>query len=295
MDIHSIYYGVTECKILPKHGGSTVNGVDAKWRMPEDLWDAISPLLPPYRPSPLGGRPRENDRAAMDGIFYLLRTGCQWKALPREFGASSTVYDRFRQWEQAGVFRALWRKGVSLCDKKGSIDWEWQSVDGCMTKAPLGGEKTGPNPTDRAKSGTKRSILTDGDGLPLAIAIDGANRHDKKMLADTLSGVIVPRPRPSTNAPQHMCLDKGYDYPDIRALVKKLKYLDHIKARGEETEAKKHIPGYRARRWVVERTHSWMNRFRRLLIRWEKLADRYLALLHLACGYIACKVAGVFG
>jgi transposase len=115
------------------------------------------------------------------------------------------------------------------------------------------------------------------------------------MLAETLNSVIVPRPRPSTKAPQHICLDKGYDYPDTRDLVKELKYIDHIKARGEEAEAKKRIPGYRARRWVVERTHSWMNRFRRLLIRWEKLADRYLALLHLACGYITCKAAGVFG
>jgi putative transposase len=208
-------------QLLRKQGGSAMNGVDAKWRMPEELWNTIRTLLPPYRPSPLGGRPREDDCAAMDGIFYLLRTGCQWKALPREFGASSTVYDRFREWEQAGVFRALWKKGLLLCDKKKCIDCEWQSVDGCMTKAPLGGEKTGPNPTDRAKSGTKRSILTDGDGLPLAIAIDGANRHDKKMLAETLSSIIISRPLPTEESPQHICLDKGYDYDDIRLLIEK--------------------------------------------------------------------------
>lgn len=268
--------------------------VDDSFCLPDALWERIEPLLPPDRPRSRGGRPRMDRRVAMTAVFYILRTGCQWKALPRALGAASTVYDRFREWEQAGVFTALWQQGLCEYDQKKGIDWEWQSVDGCMTKAPLGGDAVGPNPTDRAKSGTKRSLLTDAAGIPLAITVDGANRHDKKLLAATLHGVMAPRPDPAAIS-QHLCLDKGYDFQDIRDLAVELGYIPHIKARGEEIEAKKTAPGYRARRWVVERSHSWFNRFRRLLIRWEKRLDRYQAFLHFACAIIVWRAAGVLG
>jgi len=162
-----------------------------------------------------------------------------------------------------------------------------------MTKAPLGGEKTGKNPTDRAKSGVKRSLLTDGRGVPVAVSVEGANCHDKRMVEQTLRALVTERPTPSRFRPQHMCMDKGYDYPDTRALVKAQGYVAHIKARGEEARRRLAIPRYRARRWVVERTHSWMNRFRRLLIRWEKKAANYLAMLQLACAIITFRA--VFG
>lgn len=268
--------------------------VDEGFCIPDELWGRIAPLLPPDRPQPQGGRPCMAARQAMTAIYYILRTGCQWKALPRTFGAASTVYDRFRRWEQAGVFKTLWKQGLYDYDDKKGIDWKWQSADGCMTKAPLGGEAVGPNPTDRAKSGTKRSLLTEGSGMPIAVAVDGANRHDKMLLASTLNGIMADRPDPET-LPQHLCLDKGYDFRDIRELAENLGYVPHIKTRGEETIAKKSIPKYRARRWVVERTHSWINRFRRLLIRWEKRVDRYLAFLHFACAIIVWRASGVFG
>ena len=262
--------------------------------IPDKWWERIQSLLPKDRTYPKGGRPPMNPRVAMTGIFYILRTGCQWKALPRSLGAPSTVYDHFRRWEQAGVFTTLWEQGLCAYDRKQGIGWKWQSVDGCMTKAPLGGEAVGPNPTDRAKSGTKRSLLTDARGIPLALAVDGANRHDKKMLEDTLAGLRAERPDPEQTR-QNLCLDKGYDYPDIRERAAGLGYIPHITARGEEAAAKKASPRYRARRWVVERTHSWINRFRRLLIRWEKRLDRYEAFLHFACAIIAWRAAGVFG
>lgn len=268
--------------------------VDESFCIPDGLWDRIEPLLPQNKPQPQGGRPRMEARPAMTAIFYILRTGCQWKALPRALGAPSTVYDRFREWEEAGVFETLWQQGLCAYDAKKGINWKWQSVDGCMTKAPLGGEAVGPNPTDRAKSGTKRSLLTDGDGIPLAIKVDGANRNDMKMLEATLHGLMAERPDPEETK-QHLCLDKGYDYPVIRDLVAELGYIPHIKARGEEAAAKKSTPRYRARRWVVERSHSWLNRFRRLLIRWEKRVDRYEAFLHFACAIVVWRAAGVFG
>jgi putative transposase len=164
-----------------------------------------------------------------------------------------------------------------------------------MTKSPLGGEGTGKNPTDRSKIGTKRSLWTDGEGIPLGVAVSGANTHDKRLVDATLMSSPIDRPEPTKKRPQNLCLDKGYDYEDVRQSVADYGYTAHIPHRGEEQSARKKIPGYRARRWVVERTHSWMNRFRRLLIRWEKKVANYKGLLHFACAWIALRAAGVFG
>ncbi len=157
------------------------------------------------------------------------------------------------------------------------------------------GKKIGPNPTDRAKDGVQRSLLTEGTGVPLGLAIDGANRHDSKMVEATLRSMPMKRPRPTRNQPQGLCLDKGYDYDSVRDLVQEFGYTAHIQARGEEAQAIKRQAGFKARRWVVERTHSWMNRFRRLLTRWEKKADNYLGLLHLVCAVITYRCSGLFG
>ena len=159
----------------------------------------------------------------------------------------------------------------------------------------MAGKKCGPNPTDRAKDGVKRSLLTEAAGVPIGLAIDGANRHDSKMVEATLESIPVKRPKPTRNNPQGMCLDKGYDYDNVRDLVKEFGYTAHIKARGEEAQAIKRQAGFKARRWVVERTHSWMNRFRRILTRWEKKADNYLALLHLVCAVITYRCSGLLG
>jgi hypothetical protein len=129
----------------------------------------------------------------------------------------------------------------------------------------LGEKGTGTNPTDRAKSGTKRSVLEDGKGIPISISVDdGANRHDMKMSKATLQSIVaIYRPKPTMRSKQHICLDKGYDFPEVYELLKEYGYTIHIPLRGEKTSNKRNtILGYRARHWVVERTHSWMNRFR---------------------------------
>ena len=167
-------------------------------------------------------------------------------------------------------------------------------MDGAITKAPLGGEATGPNPTDRAKSGTKRSVLVEGKGVPVGVTVDGANTHDMKMTEQTLESIVIERPRPTRAHPQNLCLDKAFDFPEVDELVARWGYTGHIARRGVDQSKRERIPGYRARRWVVERTHSWMNRFRRLLVRWEKKARNYLAMLHLACAWITYRRAGIF-
>jgi transposase len=272
-----------------------IREVTEGFRIPDAMWAQVQPLLPVEPPKPKGGRPRNDDRKMMDAIFYVLRTGIHWKALPRSMGAGSSVHDRFQEWQQTGVFRKMWEVGLLTYDAAKGIEWEWQAMDGAITKAPLGGEGTGPNPTDRGKSGTKRCLLTEGKGIPLAVTVDGANRHDMKKTEPTLDAIVIERPEPTPEHPQNLCLDKGFDYPEVQEAVEARDYIAHIRARGEETEAKRAIPGYRARRWVVERTHSWMNRFRRLLIRWEKKVANYMAMLELACAFICFRSAGVFG
>jgi putative transposase len=128
---------------------------DDRWRMPDWLWERIEPLLPAAPFHPLGcHRPRVPDRDAMDAILLVLRTGMQWNALNATgVCSSSSAHRRFQEWERAGVFQEIWRQGLLEYDEVVGIDWSFLAADGAMTKAPLGGPKTGPNPTDRAKKG----------------------------------------------------------------------------------------------------------------------------------------------
>lgn len=155
------------------------------------------------------------------------------------------------------------------------------------------GKKCGHNPTDRAKQGVKRSIVTDGAGIPLGIAINGANCHDINLVRDTIQSIPIKRPHPTETRPHGMCLDKGYRGENTRLLLQAFGYTIHLRTRKEEAQELKREIGFKARRWVVERTHSWMNRFRGVLIRWSKKLDNYLALLHLVLAYITYAQAGL--
>ena len=183
------------------------------WELSAAVWKRAEPLLPPPTPHPKGGRPPCDNRQMLGAMLYVLRTGIQWNALPRAIGASTTVYDRFRAWERDGFFARLWAAGLGEFDELVGIEWEWQSLDGVMTKAPFGraataeAEGIGHNPTDRGKHGTKRSTLSDGHGLPLAVVVAGAYVHDIKLAAPTLDALIAARPAPTAEQPQHLCLD----------------------------------------------------------------------------------------
>jgi hypothetical protein len=128
--------------------------------------------------------------------------------------------------------------------------------------------------------------------MPIGPAVDGADRNDRKPVAATRAGIAVERPRPTPAAPQNLSPDKGYAYDAVRQTVAGWGSTARIRARGEERAAKREVPGYRARRRVVERAHPRMDRFRRVLIRWEKKADNYLAMLHFACAIITFRAAG---
>ncbi len=136
--------------------------------------------------------------------------------------------------------------------------------------------------------------MCDGSGIPLGVCVEGANRHDMKLVEETLESILAPRPEPTEEEPQNLCLDKGYDYDEVRDLVEEFGFTAHIRARGEEARLIKEKAGFKARRWVVERTHSWMNRFRRIFTRWEKKAENYLGMLHLVCAIITIRQV-IFG
>jgi len=270
----------------------------ASWKVSDDFWARVEPLIPKPQRDPSktyqrkagGGRKPQAPRKVFEGILYVLRTGCQWKALPKsEFGSSSSVHQYFLDWEAAGLFEQLWQKGLLEYDEMEDIAWEWQSLDGAMVKAPLALESVGRNLTDRGKKGSKRSLLTDQKGVPLSIVISGANTHDVKLLAATLDGIIIDRPDGEDSKKQHLCLDAAYIGEQAKQDVRDRNYIPHIRPRGEEIEEKAKNPEFKPKRWVVEVCHSWFNRFRKILVRYEKMDRSYLGLLMLAAAVIVFR------
>ena len=213
------------------------------WEIPDELWKRMAPLILEVDPPKETGRPRVNPRNVMDAIIFRIRTGCQWNHIPRVYGDDSTIHRTFQHWVEIDLFPRLWALLVEECEEFGLVDWEWQAADSAMGKARLGGDEVGPNPTDRAKNGTKKSILTDRCGGPLAVVVAGANVVDAKLLDKTIEAIVVERPRPTKKKPQHLCLDKGYDNPSGEAAVEKHHYTGHIRRIGEEklSQGKKSI------------------------------------------------------
>jgi putative transposase len=271
------------------------------FRLPRPLWRKLKKCLPKQKTkSSRGGRPRASDRAVVNAIWYVLWTGCQWKALHRDwFGVSSSVvHERFQKWRRMGVFEKLMKRMAEYYARECSgIGWGWQAMDSKHFAAPLGGHKTGKNPTDRGKSGAKINLLVDGRGAPISVVLTGANRHDKVSAMDLIISVVLKRP---AHKEQHLCADKAYDSDDLREFVDSAGYIEHIKVnrrqKGSERplseETSKRV--YPARRWIVERTISWLVKRRSLRTRWSKKAENWLALIQLACSHILLNLA-VFG
>ena len=200
------------------------------FRLPRLLWRKLKKCLPKERRkrTKRGGRPRACDRAVINGIWYVLWTGCQWKAVHKDwFGVSSSViHERFQRWTEMGIFEKLMKKMVEHYAKESGLGWKWQAMDSKSCAAPLGGEKSGKNPTDRGKLGAKIHLLVDGRGAPLSVVLTGANRHDKIAAMDLIVSVMVKRP---VHKEQHLCADKAYDAKDVREFVALEGYEDHIK------------------------------------------------------------------
>jgi putative transposase len=256
------------------------------WEVPDDLWARIEVILEEYDPVKETGRPRQDRRRIVDAIIFRFRTGCQWNHIPGVYGDDATIHRTFQHWQQLGVFEKIWAMIVEECDDLGKVDWQWQSADTVMGKARWGGDEIGPNPTDRAKNGTKRSMLTDAGGGPLAVVVAPANVIDAKLLDKTIEAIVVERPEPTKEDPQNLCLDKGYDNQYGEEAVVKHDYQGHISRIGEDDSQLQGKKKYPARRWVVERTQAWLSKCRGILVRYEKKAANYLALVQFACALL---------
>jgi putative transposase len=256
------------------------------WEVSDDLWERIEALIEQYDPPKPTGRKREDARKILNGIIYRFRSGCQWNHLPKEYGDDSTVHRTFQRWVVINLFEMLWTLLVAECNELALVDWQWQAADGWLGKARSGGDEIGPNPTDRAKNGTKKSLLTDAAGGPLSIVIASANINDHKLLEETIEAIVVERPKPRPRKKQNLCLDKAYDNQASREVVKKHGYQDHIRRIGEEKLDQKGTKRHPARRYVVERTIAWLSKCRGLLVRYERKSENYLAQLQFACALL---------
>ena len=264
------------------------------WQVPDELWSLIAPLLGPEKAPGTPGRPAVPFRRICEGILYVWRTGGQWSALPRaEYAPQATGWGRFQQWAAAGVFQQAWLLVLVYYDLELGIDWQWQAMDGVIPKAPVGGEATGPSPVDRAKAGTKRSVLSDGRGAPLAVVAAGANVPDKTLALETLDVLNGLRPPKVLKRVPHLCVDAGYAYAEVIAGMRERDYILHLKHRREPRPEVPPEQKHPARRWVVERTHAWHNEFRRVLGRWEKKVEHYYAMLDLASTLIVYRLIAI--
>jgi transposase len=253
--------------------------------LPDALWVLVEPFLPSPSSRPKGGRPAVPDRACLAGILFVLRSGIPWQMLPQELGCGSgmTCWRRLRDWQLAGVWDLIHFAMLDWLARRDQIDWSRAVVDSCSVRAVCGGAKTGPNPTDRAKRGSKRHVICDGGGVPLAIRLTGANRHDSQealLLVDAIPPLQGERGRPRCR-PDCILGDRAYDAEPIRQGLRTRHILPLLAMRRTT-----HGSGLGQWRWVVERTFAWLNQFRRLRVRYEKRADIHQAFLSLACALI---------
>jgi transposase len=257
-------------------------------RIPGKLWKKIKKHFPKNQTGGKG-RPARPNRAVMDGIWYVLWSGCQWKSIEKEwFGVcSSVLHQRFQTWARQGVFVQVAEAMLRYYGRARHIRWTWQAADCRSVSAPYGGNGTGPNPTDRAKAGGKVHLLVDQRGAPLAMDVFGANQNEKWHIAALICSILM---QPPTSA-QHLCLDKAYDSWEVHIFVKQQGYVPHIKHRRRVNEPNDPcpIPGetqYPPRRWVVERTLGWLGHRRSIRTRYCRKGQNWLAFIYLACAHI---------
>lgn len=197
--------------------------------LPDDLWDRLAPLLPKLRRKnrhvQYAGRKPSEPRRIVQGILFVLQTGIPWRSLPAtsDFPSGYTCRRRLRRWHKAGIWQRLFEALLTELQRAHQIDWYRALVDSASARAPSGGAKTGPNPTDRRKLGSKHHLLTDAQGIPLAVSLTKANRHDVTQLLPLLDKIPPVRGKPGRprRRPERIQGDRAYDSGPHRREAKK--------------------------------------------------------------------------
>jgi transposase len=183
---------------------------------PDRQWAFIRPFLPPPART---GRPRADDRQTINGILYVLVTGCRWQDLPREYGAPTTVWRRLKRWGADGIWERIWRAALAALDRQGQLDWTLACLDGSFVPAKNGGEKVG---LTRKGKGAKWMLVIDGNGMPLGFHLDSAQVAEVRLAERTLDTVAVARPRGRPRQrPDKLVADRGYDRGRFRHTLRR--------------------------------------------------------------------------
>ena len=256
----------------------------------DELWKLVEPLLPAPKPRRFrypGRKPLDN-RAALTGILFVLKTGLPWNDLPREMGCGSgaACWVRLPEWHRLGGWTTLHRVLLAKLRCADKIGWSRAAVDATTIRALRGGDKTGKTPTDRGRPGTKDHLLTGGGGLPLAMQTTGANRHESTQLLTLVDAVppVAGKPGAPKRKPAARLGDRAFDSQALREAWWERGIVPFLARRGEE-----HGSGLGTYRWVVERTFAWFKGFRRLRLRFERTAFMHEAAFTLAACVICFR------
>ena len=256
----------------------------------DELWTRVQPLLPapPQRRFRFPGRKPLDYRKILTGILFVLKTGIAWDDLPAELGCGcgKTCHHYLRLWYQAGVWQKLHALLLAELNSADQIDWSRALIDASFAKAPEGGEDTGPNPTDRGKSGSKHHVLTDAQGIPLNAKVTAANVNEVTQVLDLLVNkpAVGGKPGPPRERPERLQGNGAYDSGPLRTLLRWLGITPLLGHRQRE-----HGSGLGKFRWFVERTISWLHSFGRLRRRLDRLTELQEAFLRLGCSLICLR------
>ena len=251
------------------------------------LWERVEPLLPPAKPrrSCYPGRKPMDRRKVLTGIIFVLKTGIPWEDLPQEMGCGCgmTCWNYLHDWQRAGVWERLHEVLLAELQEADKIDWSRAVVDSTHARALGGGEKTGKNPTDRRKLGTKHHLVTDAQGIPLAVKITGSNVHDVREMLPAVDAIPEVRGKVGhpKKRPAKLYGDRAYQSAEHSRQLRKRGILPRIAQRGTE-----HGSGLGIYRYVVERTVSWLHSFRKLRLRTDRLASIHEAFVALGSSLI---------
>lgn len=249
--------------------------------MSKKFWKVIRNVIPHKKST---RRPRKGAKKIMRALFFILRSGIPWKALPLTFGVSpSTVHRRFQEWINETVFFTAWKKLLTKYQKKNSSMMKWIALDGSSAKSPLGGEYVGPSPVDRKKLGTKKHICVDQNGVVLGIALSGANRHDNVFVKDVINSIPI-----QLNERVICAADSAYDAQNTKKFLKQNSFIPLISKNKRRSKINFEKTTSR-HRWIVERTHGHLNNWRGIFIRWNKKAKNYIAAIQIAAIHYALR------